>query len=243
VGYTIAALLGLLLLLILIALFLKTTYRVEVKKEGLEEKLKYNVQFSWLSGIIKRSLLSEEAVKEEAVKKEDAKPTSDRPAKSSKSSQRKQKKEKQEGKKEKKKKFSMDLGDLGMNGIANIIGYSITLLKKIFVTFRPKKAAICGRYGAKEPDTTGLVLAASYALAALLPFPMHIEPDFEKEEMQFDIQLIGYFRLWAITVPIVKYILKPEIWGLIFPKKAKRKPKTKVKTKNNLEVDENGNRI
>ena len=230
-GYTIAALLGLLLLLILIALFLKTTYSVDIKKEGLNERLRYNVQFSWLSGIIKRGMSSEKV-----GKKEDAKLTSKRKTvqKKKEETQKKKQEVKKKEKPKKKSKFSKGLGDLGLNSIINIVGYSIELLKKVFAIFVPKKAYVYGRYGAKEPDTTGMVLAVSYALAALLPLPMHIEPEFEKEELQFDVQLIGYFRLWAVFMPAVKYILKPEIWGLIFPRRTKKKRRKKAKkVKNN----------
>jgi hypothetical protein len=254
VGIAIAVLIGLLLILLVIALLCKFEYKIKVTKPDKEAKWEYDARIRWLWGIIKRKIKSGDEILEK-VKKEEA-PDKVAEAAPGRPSQKNQKPKIKE-----KSRFTNRLKGLDIESALNIIGYTLGLLKKIFTTFMPKRIVVRGRYGTKNPAVTGKVLGAIYAAAAALSIRADVEGDFENEVLQLDIRAMGYFRLWVIFVPAVRYILRPEIWRLIFPKRSKeekkeaRKAKKEIKKatkeakknlnikKNNLEVDENGNRI
>ena len=246
-GIAIAALillvlLPLLLVIVLVALLCKLTYKIKVCKADKDADWDYDIRIRWLFGILRYKIKSGEEAEQPQVKQ-------------SKNKQKKQKKQEAEASvgaapgrprknKEEKGNPLQRLKELGIDGIFRIVGYTLDLLKKIFKAFKPKRVVLRGRYGAQTPDVTGKVLAAVYAAAAALSIAADVEGNFEQEEIKLDLRAMGYFRLWVIFIPAVRYILRPEIWRLIFPKKAKKKAKkVKKAKKNNLEVDENGHRI
>jgi len=197
------ALLGLLLLLLALVLFCKFRYKIFVKKDGPKTEMEYNVKFIWLFGILRYKLSDKKEKKE-----------------------RKQKESRSEEKEKEKKPLSR-LKGFDVSSSMQIVKHSVDLLKKILKVIRPKKVRFYGRYGAESPDKTGMVLAAASMLVPLLTTSARIEGDFEKEDLQLDIYVMGSFRLWAIALSAVKYIFKPEIWGLLFPKKGKKAGKRK----------------
>lgn len=229
-----------------IGLLCKLTYKVKVVKSDSDADWEYDIRIRWLFGFIKRSVKStdvkKEIIKDKSEKEEVlgivAKPDIGYLPDG-------KKKRKARNKKENKGKKRLDiLKSLGIEGSIRIIGYTIGLLKKIFETFRTKRIMVRGIYGAKSPDVTGKVIAAIYTAAAALSVRADVEGDFENEVLQLDIRAMGYFRLWAVFIPMVRYIFRPEIWRLIFPGGLKRKKRGKKKVeKNNLEVDGNGHRI
>lgn len=237
-------LLGLLLLLVALALLCRLQYKVKVVKPGREGDWEYDIRIRWLFGIIKRKISSEdvnkELKKEETVK--DTKRETGEEVKK-KGSKKKRKRAREEGKKE---KGHLDrFKGLDIDSILRIIGYTLDLLKKVFAAFRPKRIVVRGLYGAGSPDVTGKVLAVVYGAAAALDISANVEGDFENEVLQLDVRAMGYLRLWAVFVPMVRYILRPEIWRLLFPKRskqAKKEEKRQTKRKK-LEGEENGDRI
>ena len=237
-GIAIAALLGLLLLLLAIALLCKLQYKVKVTKPGENADWDYDIRIKWLFGIIRRKIKSDEVNKTsdaEANAGAAVGAATSRPPKLTKDEKKKKKKDKKTDEKSgTKNKRLQALKSLDLETGIRIVGYTLSLLKKLFAVFYPKRIVIRGRYGAENPAITGKVLAAVYAAAAALSIRADVEGDFENEVLTLDIRAMGYFRLWAIAIPAVRYILRPEIWRLIFPKKAKKK---KVKKETNTNPD------
>jgi hypothetical protein len=244
-GIAIAVLIALLLILLAIALFCRMEYKVKLAKPDAEADFEYDIRIKWLFGIIKRKIKSGEEAPAAAV----SGPSAD--ALQKEGAEKKDEDagaEKDEKKKTAKKRRLDVLKGLDFDSGIRIAGYTLALLKKLFAAFRPKRIVIRGRYGAQNPAVTGKVLAAVYAAAAMLDIEADVRGNFEQEELQVDVRVLGYFRLWAIFVPMVRYILRPEIWRLIFPKRSKeekraKKEAKKMSRKNDLEVDEDGNRI
>ena len=244
-GIVIAVLIGLLLVLLAIALLCRLEYKIKVVKK---EDLEYDIRVKWLFGIIKRKVSSKDV--EEAVGA-----ASGRPRVTQEEAEKESEKQSEKTKKKSRKVAKEAVGaasgrpldrlkGLDIDTALQIIGYTLGLIKKIFATFAPKRVVVRGRYGAENPATTGKVLAMVYAVAAALNIKADVEGNFDKEELILDIRALGYFRLWVVFWPMVRYILRPEIWRLLFPKRSKEEKKEAKKAKkNNLEVDENGHRI
>ncbi|MCL2574037.1 MAG: hypothetical protein FWE34_05730 [Defluviitaleaceae bacterium] len=240
IGIVIAAIIGLLLVLFAIALLCKFTYKVKIVKASKDAQWEYDIRIRWLFGLIKRAAKSSDIAVEAALSR--PLPEQPKPAAKPEKSNKRKKPEKSKKLEKPEKPNRLDtLKTLDFNTAFRITGYTFSLAKKIFTTFVPKRAVVRGRYGTENPATTGKVLAAVYAASAALSIETHIEGDFENEALELDIRMLGYFRLWAVFWPVVRYIIRPEIWRLIFPKKVKKTKETKMKNK--MEVDENGNGI
>ena len=222
-GIAIAALFGLLLLLLAIALLCRLEYKVKITKPGENANWDYDIRIKWLFGLIRRKIKSGEANQKTENKNESitaAKAATNPPTK------RKMSAKKRKAESEKattKNKRWQSLKNLDIESGIRIAGFTLGLLEKLFAAFRPKRIVIRGRYGAENPATTGKVLAAVYAAATALSIRADVEGDFENEALTLDIRAMGYFRLWVVFIPTVRYIIRPEIWRLIFPKKAKKK--------------------
>jgi len=243
--------LGLLLVLLAIGLLCKFDYKVKVVKKP-DENWQYDVRIKWLFGLIKRSMKSDNEIAEKTDAAEGLTSSTPSPEPETKTENRVNRKSK---KKHKEKKGASRFKNLNLDSILRIVGYTLNLLKKLFAAFRPRRIVVRGRYGASSPDVTGKVLAAIYAASAALNIRTNVSGDFENEILILDIRAMGYFRLWAVIVPAVRYILRPEIWRLLFPKRSKQEKIERRKTKKEakkikreakrkkLEVDENGHRI
>jgi len=240
IGIAIAAIIGLVLILLVIALICKFEYRIKIIKKE-ESEIKYDIRVKWLFGIIKRRVSSDDAKQDDSPKRTESTGTpaiTKKKRSFAKADTAKAPDSPNTG--AAKSKPWERLKDMTFDKAMRIIGYTLSLIKRIFVTFAPKRIVVRGRYGAATPDITGKVLAAIYAAAGALNIRAEVEGDFEKEMLVLNVRAYGYFRLWVVFWPMVRYIIRPEIWRLIFPKKAKKARKVK---KNNLEVDENGHRI
>ena len=219
--FILLGLLALLLLAILLALFTKIRYEANVKKAA-DAKLEYSVRVRALWGIFKKAIKNEEVrmkndlvVSSEGVKASDvAVPAVE--VGSGKKASVKAVEASVDDEVEEKTSFIDTLREMGYDTICAIIGHTIVLLKRIFRVFYPKKIVIVGRYGAEEPDTTGMVLGAIGMVAGALGIHANIEGDFEKETLEIDAHISGYLRLWALLVPLARYIFKPEIRPIVF---------------------------
>jgi len=229
-------LIGLVLLLLLLALFTKIRYEVNVKK-GLDAPLEYNVRVRLLWGLVNKRVESRDervdvprnAVREVAVDAASAPVALTSALTESESDDTSE-----------KQSFLDTLREMGFDTIMAIVGHTIVLLGAFFRVFYPKKISIKGRYGAAEPDTTGMVLAAIGMAAGMLGIYANIEGDFEKETLEIEAHIAGYLRLWALLVPLARYIFKPEIKPIVFGflfKQSDNKPKK------DTEERENGNGI
>ena len=229
-------LLALILLLIVIALFTKISYEANVKKSGLDAPLEYNVRVRALWGLLKKEITDEREESKEPraesreprqdIKADLAGKTGDSAVVESNNVVESADED------EEKKSIFGTLREMGWDTIRAIIGHTLVLIKKVFRVFYPKNIYVRGKYGAAEPDTTGMVLGAIGVVSGALGFFANIEGDFENEVLEVEMHIKGYLRLWALLVPLVRYIFKPEIKPIIFGFLFKSKPKTKTKKEN-----------
>ena len=249
--FVLLGILGLILLLLLLALFTKIRYQANAKKAA-DAPLEYNVQVRLLWGLIKKRI--ENPHPRRGAQRAPAAPTAppDIPITAPTPNAvivaepeieletEPETEPETESETEEKQTIIGTLRELGYDTIKAIVGHTIVLLKRVFRVFYPKKIAIKGRYGAAEPDTTGMVLAAIGMAAGTLGIFADIEGDFENETLEIDAHISGYLRLWALLVPLARYIFKPEIKPIVFGflfKKSDKKPKK------DTEERENGNGI
>jgi len=254
--YILAAIVGVILLAVIFVLFCKISYSIYAAKAGLNEPFEYEMNISILSGIIKQKFgsNSEDTAKVpklsgkklskkkplKKIKNADALPAEDEvyPAAETKEKDNKDAKSKISS-------FQNIRKNLKDGEIGKIVKHSLTYIKKVFKVVMPKKFIARGRYGAEEPDRTGLVLAALWSVAGGLGMDIDIEGDFENEALEFEITAAGHLRLWFIALPTLKYITKREIRRILFAKRIKKradKKKKKAKMKARKDVL-NGHRI
>jgi len=212
--YILLGLICILLLILAVVMFCKIRYEVRIKKANIEAEWKYKARVIWLWGLFKRDFSPQDITKEDSAKNIDT-PQPQKEKEIIASPQTPSEKQ--------KSSFNFDT-------IGSIINHSFALLKRIFAVCRPKHCVIKGKYGAEEPHTTGLVLGAVGALAPQIGIDTHIEGDFESPALQLDIDIKGNLRIYALVIPTVSFLLKPEIRSIIKSTIFKRKP-TKKKEK------------
>ena len=211
------------LLLLAIVLFCKIKYRAEIKKQATDAPWEYSASVSLFWGILRKGFAHDDQEPEPEQKQDvvigklsglfskDDKGDGDE----------------NEAEAEVKKggrgiaKSVKGLKNHDFANIRAIVAHSLELAKKVFKICRPKVFVVRGRYGAEEPHTTGLVIAAAGVVATMLDIDAGIEGDFEKQTLEIDAVISGYLRPWALVLPAVKYIFKPEIKKLIFGRKQK----------------------
>ncbi|MCL2396627.1 MAG: hypothetical protein FWC93_01020 [Defluviitaleaceae bacterium] len=213
---------GLFLLLLAVVLFCRIKYDI-IAKKAHETDWDYHARIRWLWGGFKK-----EFTRDNVVSTASEPPANTKPSAGAASDRPKNPKE-QEKNPSDAKGITKGLKQLDMGTLGKILGYTVDLLKKILRAMRPKVCRIRGRFGAEEPHATGMVLAAIGAVTLPLGIDTQIEGDFDQPILEIDIKIAGYLRLWAIVLPMARYILKPEIRRLVFSRRRKQKVKTQRK--------------
>jgi len=234
--YIILGIIALILLLLLIVLFCRIDYHIDFKKTGKDASFEYSAAIIWLWGGFNKKFTPKPKNKKSVKKsstatKEDGDGNEDG---------EKKKKENRE-----KKGFGQTLKEMDFDKLKVILGYTLVLIKEIFAVVRPKFCRIRGRFGAQEPDITGMAIAFIGVVATQLNIDAHVEGDFEESVLIFDIKIAGCMRLWSILLPAMRYILKPEIRRPLFKMIFRRKGKKSghIKNKNKRKDEQNGNRV
>ena len=249
--YILAAIAGIILLAVIFVLFCKISYRIYAAKAGLDEPFKYEASVSVLWGIFKYKLGSDDGNDVKVPKFLDKKNPSEKaertdvfPEENTKQPAFEEKKTDDERISSKIRGFQNIRNNLKDAEIGKIIRYTLAYIKKLYKVVKPKKFFVKGRYGAEDPDHTGLVLAALWSVAGMTGMNLNVEGDFENEVLEFEIVAAGHLRTWFIVLPTLRYITKREIRRVIFAKRIKKKAdKKKKKMKAKRKDVLNGHRI
>lgn len=208
----ILGLIALILLVLYIALFCKTRYVIDIKKSSKDADLEYRAKIIAPLGLYRKTFTHlDEKTKNKKVETKD----------------------KSEDAELEVQNMSLASRFSRLRSNFPLIRPTLQLAKKLFRVCRPKKIVIKGRYGASEPHTTGLTLAAIAAVAVMFDIDAQIEGDFEEEVLEFDAHLSGYLRLWAVLVPLARYIFNPEIKPLILSRFGRKSKNNKPKEREN----------
>ncbi|MGN0369818.1 MAG: DUF2953 domain-containing protein [Butyrivibrio sp.] len=93
--------------------------------------------------------------------------------------------------------------------------YLILMIKKLLKHFRPRKQKFIIEFGTGEPDKTGELLGAMYAMAALLGLNLYVNPDFENKKFELDGLIKGRVCVLWIIVWYVKLCMNEKIYMII----------------------------
>lgn len=93
--------------------------------------------------------------------------------------------------------------------------YLILMIKKLLIHFKPKKQKFIIEFGAGEPDRTGELLGAMYAIAALMGLNLIVKPDFDNKKFEFDGVIKGRVSVFWIIVWYVKLCMNEKIYTVI----------------------------
>lgn len=200
---------GLLLMLLIIPF--KYDLHVEIK-----EKIEGETTIRWLWGFFKFKYLSTDEIK--SFKMYITKfciNVSQAPEKI----KNKKKKEKNNTLKEKKHKQKRSIQDFLQK---EFLYNTAEFLKKVVSIIKPKVFKANGVYGFEDPAFTGLVCGLESIIRPFIPnCKINLEPIFNDEIIDVDIQISGVFILFSILIKTLKFVFKKENRKVIF-----NKPKT-----------------
>lgn len=138
---------------------------------------------------------------------------------------KKDKKDKKDKKNENKKKKTNSIINI-INGIIRekkVLMLTINLAKDLIKCIKIQKNKIKLEYGLDNPSTVGIIYAI---INNIVPYlhnnkEIYIIPDFDKEVLIIDMEIIAKTTIFKILIPIIRYILKEPIKKYI--KKIKNK--------------------
>jgi len=96
------------------------------------------------------------------------------------------------------------------------LAFIIQRLKELLKLLKPKKYKIDLHFGFEDPSTTGKILMYLSVLYGLTGLDMKINPDFEEEVKEGEIQLKGSFQLFFVLIIVIKLFLNKKFKELVF---------------------------
>jgi hypothetical protein len=96
---------------------------------------------------------------------------------------------------------------------------TIELLKKVVQIIKPKVFNANGIYGFEDPALTGMVCGAVSIIRPFIPSSeIYLEPIFDDEIMDIEMQVSGVFILFSILIKTLIFVFKKENRKVIFNK-------------------------
>lgn len=126
-----------------------------------------------------------------------------------------ERKEKKPDKKEKSKKKSKSKRSFGKDLILEFFKY----FKDIINIVKPKYFKISGVYGFEDPSLTGMLLGLISIIKGAVPkAQIYMEPDFEEEFINIEVEINGDIKVCVICYRTLKLIIKKEVRKFLFQK-------------------------
>lgn len=96
----------------------------------------------------------------------------------------------------------------------------LKFLKELFNIFKPKEIMAFGYYGLNDPAHTAVVSFVINLLSDLVPLAqIRLEPIFESEMIDVEINISGRIRLMVLVYILIKYLFKREVRKVVFQKR------------------------
>ncbi|WP_160686411.1 DUF2953 domain-containing protein [Clostridium sp. C2-6-12] len=126
-----------------------------------------------------------------------------------------EKNQKKPDKKEKSKKKYKSKRSFGKDLLIEFFKY----FKDIINIVKPKYFKISGAYGFEDPSLTGMVLGIISIIKGAVPkAQIYVEPDFEEELINIEVEINGDIKVYVICYRTLKLIIKKEIRKFLFKK-------------------------
>ena len=126
-----------------------------------------------------------------------------------------EKKVEKASKKKRKKKEFKSKRNIGRNLLVEFFKY----FKDIINIVKPKYFKISGVYGFEDPSLTGMLLGIISIIKGAVPkAQIYVEPDFEEELINIDVEINGDIKACVICYRTLKLIIKKEVRKFLLKK-------------------------
>ncbi|MDR2903579.1 MAG: DUF2953 domain-containing protein, partial [Clostridiales bacterium] len=96
-----------------------------------------------------------------------------------------------------------------------ILQYTVELLKDLRRAVKVKRHHLRAEFGFDDPAATGYVAGILYAVKPFFLPKAEVRVNLENPGIRLDAVLRGHSSFLAILYPIIKYVIKKPIWGII----------------------------